>query len=463
MAKSQTTMRDEQHELTRRALIKWTVAAGAALGVSRSKVFEVLEKTAGKGIAQAAAAQKTNFSVHLMAGGGGAAWFQLSWPQNFVAQANNPNFAWEHAGNTTLIQGTDKPMYKGPTTIWSDLPAARQVTLFQAGRDQTHVSDADSVTDLNGSNIFSIGTALQAAVPVVIPAVAIDGVDYGTAPGAARPAQVNNIDGLVGLFNSAASRAGGLLSMSKDATLYAAHFNAYAQLNRASGRSTQRSAYLTAQSAAQFLGRNLEAQLRVAPEDLTKYGVNGGMDASTAALARSFIVITKAFRMGLTASVAMPAFLNQDPHGAFDGGTSRTRPPQHKIVFDAWMKDLTDTVNEATLQSLADTTVITITGDTFKSAFNRGGWPDGQTNGSNTIIVYSAGHLKSGWFGGVTGPNAVSGFNANGDPAPYDQVQTARLANAAIAYAIAQRDERAISQFANGITISGKLGRILDQ
>jgi hypothetical protein len=54
MAKSPFSKRDTQRDITRRALIKWSVAAGAALGVSRSKIFDILEKTAGKDVALAA-------------------------------------------------------------------------------------------------------------------------------------------------------------------------------------------------------------------------------------------------------------------------------------------------------------------------------------------------------------------------------------------------------------------------
>jgi hypothetical protein len=127
------------------------------------------------------------------------------------------------------------------------------------------------------------------------------------------------------------------------------------------------------------------------------------------------------------------------------------------------MKDMTATVNESTMQSIADNVVVTITGDTKKDPFSRAGWNDGTPQGCGWTIVYSAGHLKSGWFGGCTGPNTAQGFNANGDPAPYNQATTAMYSNAAIAYAIAMRDERAISQFANGIKVSGTFGRILDQ
>ncbi|MCV4770333.1 hypothetical protein OFC10_30265, partial [Escherichia coli] len=91
--------------------------------------------------------------------------------------------------------------------------------------------------------------------PSVIPMIAIGGVDAGTAPGAARPAAVGNADGVVGLFNSAASRAGGLLSKAQDAQLYKAQYDAFAQLNRVN--STTKTSYQTASSAAAFLGTNL--------------------------------------------------------------------------------------------------------------------------------------------------------------------------------------------------------------
>ena len=73
MAKTPIAKRDEHHELTRRALIKWSVAAGAALGVSRSKVFEILERTAGKETAFAASENPTTRSVHMIFGNGGLA------------------------------------------------------------------------------------------------------------------------------------------------------------------------------------------------------------------------------------------------------------------------------------------------------------------------------------------------------------------------------------------------------
>src|ERR1700755_2601627 len=110
MAKSQTTLRDERHQMTRRALIKWSVAAGAALGVSRAKVFEILEKTAGKGVAMAAAENPPTRSGHMCAGNGALAGFTLFWPQVDIAKANNPNFAWHKQGQQMDVAGTNNPL-----------------------------------------------------------------------------------------------------------------------------------------------------------------------------------------------------------------------------------------------------------------------------------------------------------------------------------------------------------------
>jgi len=79
---STLTKRAEQQDVSRRALIKWTVAAGAALGVSRSRVFEILEKTAGTGVAFAASAAPTARSVHCVMGNGGLAWTRQLWPNS---------------------------------------------------------------------------------------------------------------------------------------------------------------------------------------------------------------------------------------------------------------------------------------------------------------------------------------------------------------------------------------------
>jgi hypothetical protein len=460
MAKHPISKRDEPHEVTRRALIKWSVAAGAALGVSRAKIFEILEKTAGKGVAFAASEAKTARFVGISANNGGLAWFQQKWPDYDPARARNPNFAYVFTGQEVEIVGTTKPLLKGPGTPWADLPAARQMTIFNCGSDRTHNISNDTTTNLNGANIMSAAAALQVAAgsSSVVPFVSIGGLDPGTAQGAPTAAAVGSADGIVGLFNSAASRAGGLLTMTKDANLYTAHYQAFAQLNRAANLSTTKASYVTASNAAQFLGLNLAEKLQITPADLLRYGVTGGTPNNVAAIARSMIVTVKAFKMGLMNSVVFTAF-GDDPHGF---NFTPDRPLQHKAVFDAFMKDLTDNVDDNTLKSLADDTVIAMWGDTTKKVLQRPGWPDGREGNTSVVYVYGAGHLKTGWFGGVDRNGNVTGFTNTGATAPYNANQTAQLATASIAYAIAKRDARSLTAFANGITAPG-LWNALDQ
>lgn len=463
MAKSQTTVRDERQELTRRALIKWTVAAGAALGVSRSKIYDILEKTAGKGIAMAASERQTCRTVFGSAGNGGLAHMQLFWPQNDVAAARNPAFAWHKVGMEQLVPGTDNPLTVGPDTPWTNLPAQRQITGFVCGATETHVSNVQSSTTLNGASVLAIATVLQQTSNSVIPAIAIGDASYGAAPGAPTPARVGTADGVTSLFNSAASQANGLLTKMADAQLYKAHYDAFYQLNRAANRQTTKKGYLTASNAAEFLGTNLSLQLAITPEDLARYGVvQGTTRGNVAAIARAFIVTAKSFKMDLTNSVTLP-IMRDDPHGLFNGDQNVV-PPQLKKVFQAFMDDLDSINDDATGTPLSRDTVICITGDTPKNCLDRNGWPDNTPRNSNLMFVYSAGHLKSGWVGGIDRAGNVRGVGADGkSTAAYDGAMSARYATAAVAFAAAKRDERLISPFANGITIGGTLGRLKNQ
>ena len=181
MAKSQTSKRDEQRHLTRRALIKWTVAAGAALGVSRSKIFDIIEGSADKELAFAAAEAATTRSVSLVAGNGGLSWYTLFWPHNDIAAgatASN-DLAWHKPGMQSLVTGTDNPLTIGPDTPWQSLSASRQVTTFTCGNNETHTRQPKTSVNLNGNNIFSVISALQSSAPSVIPIITIGDVDIG--------------------------------------------------------------------------------------------------------------------------------------------------------------------------------------------------------------------------------------------------------------------------------------------
>jgi hypothetical protein len=464
MARTKTSERDEKHELTRRALIKWSVAAGAALGVSRSKIFEILEKTGGTGLAYAASARATKRAVVIEAGNGSLAWCQLHWPFPAIAAGSTTNaqLSWHLPGKSTVVAGTAKPLTIGTDTPWASLLPQNQVTAFLCGTNETHTNVPKSTQTLNNNDIFGVVSALQSSAPATIPVVTIGGAKIGTAPGAAVASNVSNADGIVGLFNSAASRMGGLLAKSGDATLYKTQYDAFIQLNRAAGQPTQTGAYRTASGAASLLGTNLSSQLQITPADLTRYGLANNPKASLLALGKGLIVTAKAFGLGLTNMVAMPHF-NDDPHGAFDNNDVATVPGALKTVFDAFMADITTLIDSDAGTPIAADTVIAFTGDTYKSPTNKAGWGDNTPSGSNIVYVYSAGALKSGWFGSVDAAGKATGFGADGNPATYDPVATAKYATASIAYAVANRDERAIANFANGTTIGGVFGNLKDK
>ena len=461
MAKYQTSKRDEKHELTRRALIKWSVAAGAALGVSRSKIYEILERTAGKGVAFAASSQPINRTFDIEFGNGSLSWMTLFWPLPAIAAAATPanNFSWHKPGMQTVVQGTDRPLTIGPDTPWASLPANKQVTAFLCGNNETHTRFAQSTTQIGGSNLLALNSALQAALPAVIPTVTVgQGTTIGTAPGATVAANVGNADGIVDLFNSAASRTGGLLANTSDAALYKAHYQAFIQLNRAANRPTTNIGYTTATSAAAFLGTNLSAKLAVTPADLTRYGITGTTRNTVTALGRTMIIAVKAFKLGLTNGIVVPA-MQDDPHGAFDNNDVATVPAQLKGIFDGFMNDLKATLDDNTQKPLADNIVITMKGDTYKNPLNNQGWGDGTPGNTNIVYVYSSGQLMSGWFGDVSAGGQVQGVGADGKLTTYNGANTAKYAMASVLYATAIGDDRAIQGFVGGTTVSGVFGR----
>jgi len=371
--------KDSKLAVSGRDLIKWTAFAGAALGLPRWKVFEVLEMSGGKALAAEAACASTNRSVHIVNGTGSHAWFQLLWPHHDIAAANLPNSAWHAPGEGGLATGTDHPLYVGPEAPFKNFVGKRQMTAFMAGNNETHTDQpTSSSTVAQNVGLYATCAALQSVNPTLVPVIAIGTAPFGAAPGAPRAARVDNADGIVDLFNSAASRAGGALSNAGDANLYAANYTAFLALHKAAGRPTMTKSFTTGKVAAKLLGQNLADQLRPSDADATRYGLNGGSDNKIVRMARALIITAKAFKMGLTSSVVIPGF-SDDPHGAFNNmaglrGTARAIG----VMLDAFMADLL-AVDDPTCAGakIGDSTVITIGGDTPKDPLDRGGWPDG--------------------------------------------------------------------------------------
>jgi hypothetical protein len=453
--------RDQDRELSRRALIKWSLAAGAALGVTRAGVLEVLERTAGRGIAEAAGEAPTKRSVHIRAINGAMAWFQLLWPHNDIAAAAtaNPRLAYHRPGDSRLLVGTDRPLTVGTDTPFQSLPPNRQITAFMAGEEETHTPEPKSITQsLGGKSVFAVAAALQAASPTVVPVITVGGTKLGAADGAPAEAQVPTGDDIVGLFNSAASRTGGLLATSSHADLYRAQFATLAALNRAAERPTTKVAYSTARSAAGFLGVNLASRLEIQQADLDAYGITSTMRRDVVDLGRALIVTAKAFAMGLTSSVNMRS-LADDPHGALADATAlaatRAVTGQLRQVLDGFLAHLGRLTDTATGRPLSEDVVLTIDGDTPHTPMDRNAWPDATPGKSNWMYVLGSGKLRTGWFGGIDRTGAVTGFDpATGASSTYRGDAQAEAACTAVAYAITRGDLRRVQDFSR-VDISG--------
>jgi len=426
--------------------------------VPRWKVFEVLEGTGGRALAAEAACATTNRSVHIIAGSGGFAWFQLLWPHNDVAAAGNSGFAFHAPGEQTMAMGTDMPLTLGPEAPWKTLTGRRQVTAMIAGNNEAHTNQpVTSTTVATGVSVFAAAASLQASTPTLVPVIAVDDVPFGTANGAPRAARVGNADGIVELFNSAASRAGGVLEAEANGSLYVAAYNAFQQLHRAAGRPTMVRAFGTGNTAARLLGKNLAAALRPTDADLARYGVNAGSANKLVQFAKALAATAKAFSMGLTSSVIIPA-MRDDPHGAFgDMADLRLTVQTLGASLDAFLADLS-AIDDPTCggSKIADNTVISINGDTPKDPLDRGGWPDGTPRNANWMYVLGAGHLKTGWFGGVRRDGNVRIFNpSNGQEMDGDPATTGMPAAASVIYAVAKGDMRRVQDFYRGVDLGG--------
>ena len=176
------------------------------------------------------------------------------------------------------------------------------------------------------------------------------------------------------------------------------------------------------------------------------------------ALGRTMIIAVKAFKHGLTNGIVVPA-MRDDPHGAFDNNDVAVVPGQLKGIFDGFMTDLQNTLDDTTRKPLADNIVITMKGDTYKNPLDNRGWADNTPQATNIVYVYSSGQLLSGWFGDVSAAGAVQGVGADGKLTTYNATNTAKYALASVLYATAMGDDRAIQGLVGGTTVSGFFGR----
>lgn len=442
---------------SRRRFLKFASAVGAGLALDRSEVLNIINDSAGTAMADEAACASTNRSISLVAGNGGFAWFQLLFPHHEIAKAGNNGFAYHASPAESPDAGdTDRPFVFSPHTPWQDLDSSKRITAMMAGNNETHTAQPTSAANLGGgTSMLAAIASIQSELPALLPVIGVTPFSFGNAAGAPPVTTVGNPMGMVDLFNSSASRS--ILEVKEDAAQYEAYYKAFLSLNRAASRPTMQGQLRITKASANFLGQNLADLLRPSAADLTRYGLDGAPN-NIADLGTGMIIAVKAFRLGLTNAVILPA-LRDDPHGAFNNmGNLMDRVSRLQQSFDALMEDLAASPDPAcSNQNLADTTVITIHGDTPKDPRNRNGWPDGTPQGSNWLYVLGAGYLKTGWFGGVRENGNVNGFdprtgdNVNGQQASV----TAPAAGAAALYAVAQGDMERVSRFYNGDSITG--------
>jgi hypothetical protein len=449
----------------RRNFIKYSIAVGALLGLDRWKIFEVTESTAGKALASQMSCVPNNRSVHIVAGNGGFAWFQLLWPHVDVAAANDPNLAFHAPGMAVTPTGTDKPLALAPEAPWQGKSAAgvRLVSAFMSGSNETHRSNPVSSSTIgSGVGLFAACAALQSSTPTLVPVIGVSAgntaMPYGMATGAPGIAQVGNSAGMVDLFNSAASSAMGTLSNTKDAALYEAYYKGFLGLSAAAGRSTYVRGLNTGKVSSNLLGINLASQLMPSTNDLSLYGLNSGSPTKLLELGKSLITTAKAFKLGLASMVIIPA-MNDDPHGAFNNmSTLQSTVQSIGKILDAFYADLAG-IDDPTCSGtkIADNTVLSVHGDTPKTPLNRSGWPDGTPGNANWAYVYGAGYTKTGWFGGIMRDGTVNGFDPTTGNSMAGQAAsaTAQSASAAVAYAVTKGDMRRVGDFYRGPAIDG--------
>jgi hypothetical protein len=446
---------------SRRHFLRWMTTAGALLALERTKVLDVIADAGGSALADESCGA-SNRSVHLVAGLGGLAWFQLLWPHVAVAAANDPSLAFHAPGSAIEAVDTDKPFYFGPEAPWQGLDKTKRVSAFMAGRNGGHILYPASPS-LDGGSMIAAAASIQRATPSLVPVIGIGDVMYGAAAGAPELVRVSDSKELIGLFNTSASKL--ILSKPEDAALFEAYYKAFTGLQKAARLPTWTRSLRTGKAASNLLGTQLAAMLAPAPVDLVAYGIpeeDATIPTQVRELGEALIITAKAFKLGLTQCVIMPAMMD-DPHEAFSNMPALQRTV--KAIGDVLSGFLVDLGGASDPQcgskTFADTTILTVHGDLPKDPLNPVGWPDSTPASSNWIYAMGNGYLKTGWFGGVGVDGSVRGF----DPATGEEVAwpadaagmeaTSAPVGAAVLFAIAKGAMQRVAEFYSGPGIGG--------
>jgi len=443
----------------RREFLRWSATVAACLGLERARFLNVLGDTAGTAAADTAACANTNRLISIVDGNGGVSNWTQVFPFTKVIGSANAAYSHYALGKGVAATGYDKPYSYAPDSPWQAPTTKWKVSAFVAGNNETHTAAPASAISLGANGMLASAAAIQQANPTLLPVLAVGGIQFGAAPGAPAVAAVGAANQLVDLFNSAASRA--LLQQPENGGLAEAYYKAFIGLNAAAGRSTIAKQYGVGKVSMNLLSKNLAAQLTPTAADQALFGLTGTTPGAVTNMSNAMITTVKAFSLGLTSMLVMRGF-NNDPHGMFANGDAQATTTA--MAMGKMLNGLHDLAKSkadpsCSAKTLADSIVMSVSGDTFKAPFNRNGWGDGTPNGSNVLYVMGGGHLKTGWFGDMDPTAGAVGWDqGSGATAGAYTGRGAELgasAAAALLYAVSKGDTRRVKDFYNGKAIDG--------
>jgi len=378
--------------------------------------------------------------------------------------------------------GGYRPFFYGPDAPWFDHQAGvpkRPVTALMAGSDETHTVFPSSATTVSGTStllasLASLGASSSAAA---VPAIGIDPVKYGRAPGAPDIATVPSANGMIDLFNSAASQL--TLASKADQEIFEDYFKAVIALRKSASRTSWAPQLAVTKNAARIIGLNFAAQLTPTAQDLVAYGIQELVDSSLASstylqpkqrerleeFGRVLIVVAKAFALGLskTAVVSLSPGPTSDqdftdPHAVFSSpatlimGRNTTR--HLGKILDAFYEHLAQFNDpEDPNQKLDQTTSFIAFGDTPHTPFLGRGWPDPTPNSSNWLYLMNPkGLVQNGWFGQcvttpVQGRRGLAYDPLTGKDTTQDTILVTKFSTTAAVYAVAGGDTNKTAEF----------------
>jgi len=462
---------------SRRTFLRLFGAAAAAYAIDRTRALNWLFDQGGDALAGPATCALTNRSVHIIGGNGSFAWFQLLWPHLDVANSADKTVAYHSFDVPGLPYnpgGSDKPFYYAPEAPWvTNGTPTRPVTGFMAGANETH-TQTPTTPNIVASNATMLATvaSIQRSNPSLLPVIGVEPVSFGNANGAPSISTVPSAQGMIELFNSAASQL--TLFAKQDQALYETYYKAIVSLRYAAGRPTWTRHLETAKTATNLLGRNLSALLTPTQADLDSYGITA-LNASTAGASakmrltnfgRALITTAKSFKLSLTNSVILglsPGATSEqtfvDPHVVFDDMSSlKSTVTALGAILNGFYNDLDTMVDPSCMKGkLSQSTILTVHGDTPHTPLQASAWPDATPKNSNWMYVMGGGHLRTGWFGGVHSDGSVDGFDpASGMAVPgKPSNETSTAAGAAVAYAVAKGDMKLVTPFSGNLDIKG--------